>query len=302
MSTLTVSGREVAISKADKTLYPGDGVTKGEVVEYYSTVADAMVAHLRGRPLTLKRFPDGITGEGWFQKRASEYFPDWIHVADVPQRGDGSGNLGYTVCDDGASLVYLANQATLEFHIWTSTVSNLYGPDLLVLDLDPPAEIDLAALRETARNTRDLFHRIGLAAYLQTTGGKGYHILAPLDGTANFDAVRALAGEVADYLAVRDPHRLTTEHRKDKRGERIFLDTNRNGYAQTFIAPYSLRSRPGATAAAPLDWSELGRVQPGDYGIRNLPRRLAHKADPWRNMHADIAAAHSARERLDKLS
>ena len=300
MSTVTISGHEVTLSKPDKTLYPEDGVTKGEVFEYYRAVADAMVPQLRGRPLTLKRYPDGIDSEGWFQKRASDYFPEWLHVADVPQRGDGSGNLEYAVCDDAASLVYLANQATLEFHIWTSTVDNLNHPDRLVIDLDPPTEIDLKALRETARKTRDLLGEIGLAPYLQTTGGRGYHIVAPLDCSADFDTVRELGGKAADHLAARDSDRLTTAFRKEKRGERIFLDTNRNGYAQTFIAPYSLRARPGATAATPLDWSELGKVAPGDYGVHKLPKRLASKADPWQDMHRNAGSAHKARERMDK--
>src|SRR5699024_5513892 len=125
MSTITVSGHRVTVSHADKTLYPDAGVTKGDVVGYYRTVADAMVPRVRGRPLTLKRFPDGIDGEGWFQKRAAEYFPDWLRVESIPQRGDGSSSLNYAICDDAATLVYLANQASLEFHIWTSTVDNL---------------------------------------------------------------------------------------------------------------------------------------------------------------------------------
>lgn len=300
MSTISISGHEVTLSKPDKTLYPDDEVTKGEVVEYYRAVADAMVPHLRGRPLTLKRYPDGLGGEGWFQKRAADYFPDWLRVENIPQRGDGTGNLEYAICDDAASLVYLANQATLEFHIWTSTVDNLDHPDRLVVDLDPPTEIDLKALRETARGVRDLFTDIGLTSYLQTTGGRGYHVVAPLDCSADFDAVRELAGKAAEHLAAHDPDRLTTAFRKEQRGERIFLDTNRNGYAQTFIAPYSLRARPGAAAATPLDWSELGKVAPGDYDVRNLPKRLARKADPWQDMHRHAGSVHKARERLDK--
>lgn len=300
MGTLTISGHDIAVSNSDKTLYPDDGETKGDVVEYYRAVADVMVPHLQGRPLTMKRFPDGITGEGWFQKRAADHFPDWLRVANVPQRGDGAGSLPYAVCDGAASLVYLANQATLEFHIWTSAVDNLYYPDRLVMDLDPSAGIELSTLRDATRSTRDLFDDIGLTPYLQATGGSGYHVVAPLDCSADFDTVRELAGRAGEYLAVRDPKRLTTAHRKDKRGNRIFLDANRNGYAQTFIAPYSLRSRMGATAATPLDWSELSRVAPGDYNIRNLPRRIARKADPWAGMAEHAAAVRNVRERIDR--
>jgi len=300
MSTITVSGHRVTVSHADKTLYPDAGVTKGDVVGYYRTVADAMVPRVRGRPLTLKRFPDGIDGEGWFQKRAAEYFPDWLRVESIPQRGDGSSSLNYAICDDAATLVYLANQASLEFHIWTSTVDNLFHPDLLVLDLDPPPGVELATLRNATRRTRDLFRDIGLTPYLQATGGSGYHVVAPLDCSADFDTVRELAGSIGQYLATRHPDRLTTAHRKDDRGDRIFLDANRNGYAQTFIAPYSLRSRAGATAATPLGWSELDAAAPGDHTIRTVPKRLARTSDPWQDMHRHAATARSVRQRLDE--
>jgi len=300
MSTITVSGHRVTVSNADKTLYPDDGVTKGDVVEYYRSVAETMVPRVHGRPLTLKRFPDGIDEEGWFQKRAAEHFPEWLRVENIPQRGDGAGSLDYAVCDDAATLVYLANQASLEFHIWTSTVDDLFHPDLLVLDLDPPPGVELATLRDATRRTRDLFDDIGLRPYLQATGGSGYHVIAPLDRSADFDTVRALAGDIGQYLAARHADRLTTAHRKDERGNRIFLDANRNGYAQTFIAPYSLRSRAGATAATPLDWSELGRTAPGDHTIHSLPKRLAHKPDPWQGMHRHAAAVRSVRQRLDE--
>lgn len=309
MTTVTIAGREVEISKTEKLFYPDDSLTKGDVVEHFQRVAEVMVPHLRGRPLTLRRFPDGITGEGWFQKEASDYFPDWLRVASVPQRGrdghDGRDDRGntvhYAVCEDAASLVYLANQATLEFHIWTSTLDALNNPDLLVLDLDPPEQATLRKLRELTRRTRDLLAEIGLTPYLQCTGGRGYHVVAPLDASANFEVVRHLAGQAADHVAVAEPEQATTQLRKNKRGERIFIDANRNGYAQTFIAPYSLRSRPGASVATPLDWSELGKTEPNEYDPAKLHKRLARKRDPWQDMRRHPSSARRAQQRLDKL-
>jgi len=298
MSTMTISGRDIAVSNRQKLFYPDDGVTKGDVVEYYRTVADTMVPHLRGRPLTLKRFPDGIAGEGWFQKRAAEHFPAWLRVADIPQRGDDSGSLEYAIGDDAATLVYLANQASLEFHVWTSTVDNIHCPDRLVLDLDPPAGVAPATLRDVARRARELFDDIGLTPYLQATGGSGYHVVAPLVPSEDFDSVRELAGRAAEHLVARHPRQLTTAQRKDKRGDRIFLDVNRNGYAQTHIAPYSLRSRAGATTATPLDWSELGRFGPAEHTIRTVPKRLAQKSDPWLDMAQHAATPGRVREHL----
>jgi bifunctional non-homologous end joining protein LigD len=291
---------EVTISRPDKVFYPADGITKGEVVEHYRRVTPVMLPHLRGRPLTLRRYPNGIDGEGWFQKEASDYFPDWMRVVRVSQRGGGS--VAHVVCDDEASLVYLANQATIEFHIWTSTVDELDRADLLVFDLDPPDGIGLAELRKVARRVRALFADLGLIAFVQATGGRGFHVVAPLERTSGHDAVHALAREAADHLVAQDPGTLTTQQRKDKRGDRIFLDVNRNGYAQTFVAPYSLRARPGATVATPVDWAELGRVQPHGFDLRRIKARLARKPDPWRALHSCAASAEKARERLHRLA
>ncbi|MGH3620330.1 MAG: non-homologous end-joining DNA ligase, partial [Sciscionella sp.] len=177
----------VRVSKTDKVFYPDDEITKGDVIEHYRAVADVLVPHLRGRPLTLRRFPDGITGEGFFQKEASDYFPDWIRVHTVPQRGDASASVHHVVCEDAATLVYLVNQATIEFHIWSSTVDNLGNPDLMVIDLDPPEEAECPDLRRIARRVRDLFDDLGLCPFLQATGGRGFHVVAPLDASADFD-------------------------------------------------------------------------------------------------------------------
>jgi len=300
MTTMDVG--DVELSKPDKVFYPDSGLTKGEVVEYYRTVADAMVPHLLGRPLTLRRFPDGIEGEGWFQKEASDYFPDWVRVEPVPQRGEGGGTVHHAICTDAATLVYLANQAAIEFHVWPSTMDALDRPDLMVIDLDPPDGTPVSELRSVARRVRDLFGELGLKAYVQATGGRGFHVVTPLDARTAYDDVRALAREAADHLAAADPDRLTTQQRKAKRGDRIFLDTNRNGYAQTFVAPYSLRARPGAHVATPLDWNELGRAEPDGWDPAKIRARLARKEDPWRDMGAHAASAERARELLGKKS
>jgi bifunctional non-homologous end joining protein LigD len=293
---------EIKVSRPDKVFYPEDGITKGDVVEHYRRVAPVMVPQLRGRPLTLRRWPDGISGESWFQKDVSDHFPGWLHIESVPQHQDARSVVRHVVCDDQASLVYLANQATVEFHIWPSTVDDLEHPDLMVIDLDPPAGVGVPELRKVARRTRDLLSDIGLTPLVQATGGRGFHVVAPLDRSADYDVVRALGREAAQYLARRDPERLTTEQRKNKRGDRIFLDTNRNGYAQTFVAPYSLRGRPGAPVATPLDWSELGRTAPNGYDIDKISGRLARKADPWRDLHKHAEGAEKARERLRRMS
>jgi bifunctional non-homologous end joining protein LigD len=155
----------------------------------------------------------------------------------------------HVVCQDAATLVYLANQAAIELHIWPSTTDKPEHPDRLVIDLDPPDGTTVATLRAIARQVRDLYKKVGLTPFVQATGGRGFHIVAPLDRSADYEVVRALAADLVNHLAADQ----TTAQRKEKRGDRVFLDIGRNAYGQTFVAPYSLRARPGAPAATPLD-------------------------------------------------
>lgn len=298
--TIHVADHDIRLSKLDKAFYPADHVSKGDVIEHYRAVADAMLPHLAGRPLTLRRYPDGISEKGFFQKDASEYFPDWMTIIEVPQR-QGDGTVSHVVCDDAATLVYLANQATIEYHIWLSTVHSLNCPDRIVVDIDPPEGIEVATLRMVARQLRSLFGAIGLTSFVQATGGRGFHVVAALDPSEDYRFVRDLAADLADYLATQYPDLLTTAQRKQHRGDRIFLDVSRNAYGQTFICPYSLRARPGAPVATPLDWSELGRSTPNGYGPRKIRRRLERKSDPWTNIEEQTASAAAARGKLDTL-
>jgi bifunctional non-homologous end joining protein LigD len=286
----------VNVTHADKVFYPDDGLTKGDVVEHYRTVAEVMVPHLRGRPLTLRRYPDGIGGEGWFQKHASDHLPGWIRTEEVPQRAGGT--VRHVICDDARTLEYLADQGTLEFHVWLSTVDAPERPDRLVLDIDPPGGVGVTELRSVARRIRDRYEEIGLTAYVQATGGRGFHVVAPLDARSGTDVVLALSREIADSVAADDSEHLTTAQRKEKRGGRIFLDANRNGYAQTFVAPYSLRARPGAGVATPLDWSELGRSEPDGWNPAKIRRRLTRKQDPWHVLGDTTGSADTALEKL----
>lgn len=299
---LRVGEHVIDISNADKLFFPDDGLTKGDLVAYYRDLAEVMVPHLNGRPLALQRFPDGITRDGFFQKDASDYFPDWLCTADVPRRGRGRGGTveHVYVCDNPATLVYLANQGTITFHVWPALTDDLQHPDLLVFDLDP-SDRDLDAVRGAARALRDLLREVGLTPFVQTTGSKGFHVVTSLDRSADFDTVRAFARDMARLIVQRDPERLTVEQRKAKRAGRVFIDTNRNAYAQHGVAPYSVRPQPGAPVATPIDWHELGRVEPRSYTIRNLKRRLGQKDDPWADLHRHARPLALAREALAEI-
>jgi bifunctional non-homologous end joining protein LigD len=296
---LVVDGRRIEVSNPDKVLFPEDGITKADVVDHYRQVAEVLVPHVSGRPLTLRRFPDGIGEDGFFQKEASDFFPDWLEIVKVPRR-DGGPPVHHAVCDGSASLVYLASLATIEFHVWPSTVSELDNPDRMIVDIDPPDGASVGELRDIAKRLRDAVGDIGLTGFVQATGGRGFHVVTPLDATAGYDDVRRLARDVVEDVAGADSDRLTTAIRKESRHGRIFLDVARNGYGQTFIAPYALRARPGAPVATPLDWSELGKAKPNGFDSPRLRRRLAQKADPWRRIDASAGSAYEAARRQER--
>jgi bifunctional non-homologous end joining protein LigD len=289
------------ISRPDKVLFPEPGWTKSDVAEHYEHVAELMLPHLAGRPLVTHRFPDGVDDAGFYQKQAPADPP--VDTVTVPS-GNARGEVSHLVVDDVEGLRYLANQAAVELHRWLARADGpgVDHPDLLVIDLDPAAAVGLADLRRAARATRDLFAAVGLTPYLMATGSRGYHVLAPLDRSADFDGSRALARALAARLAAADPDGLTTEQRIAKRGDRIFLDTNRNAYGQTVVVPYSPRARAGAPVAVPISFDELGRVAPDGHDIASVRRRLAHqREDPWAGMHDHAVAVADVRAALEAL-
>jgi bifunctional non-homologous end joining protein LigD len=204
-----------------------------------------MIPYLRDRPLVMERYPDGITGQGVVQKNVPSYFPEWVSRAEVPKQHGGS--LCQVVGDKTATIVYLANQGCIELHVFLSALGALDRPDQLVFDLDPPDQAHFGEVRRTAFDLRELLEgELGLTAYVKTTGGKGLHVHVPLRPADDFDSVRGFAREIADLLVSRSPERLTTEQRKENRGQRLYLDLMRNGYAQMVVAPYAVRQAAGA--------------------------------------------------------
>jgi bifunctional non-homologous end joining protein LigD len=298
--SLPVGGRTVQVSSVGKPFFPDAGLVKGDLLAYYRDVAEVMLPHVTGRPLNLQRFPNGVAGKGFWQQGASDHFPDWVQTVTVERRGRG-GTVDHVVCDDAATIVYLANLATVTFHAWTSTTDHLARPDLVVFDLDPDPGQGLDVVRAAARAVRAACEELGLTPFVQTSGSKGYHVVVPLEPGPDVEVVHDFAADLAALVAARDPGRLTVEWRKAKREGRLLIDTARNGYAQTLVAPYSVRPRPEAPVATPVDWSELGRVEPRSYTVANLRRRLARKSDPWAGMAAQAVAFDPARTRLDEL-
>lgn len=294
-ATIRAGRRSVEISRPGKALFPC-GITKADLATYYERVAQAMLPHIKGRPLNLERYPDGIEGERIMQQRAGKYFPAWIGRANVGKKG---GSVEHVVAADAATLVYLAGQACITLHPWLSRADRLQQPDRLIFDLDPsngkPAEV----LRAT-RTMFDLVGELGLQPWVMTTGSRGYHVTVPLRRSVDFDATRAFARDVAALASRREPRLFTTEQRKAKREGRILIDVMRNAYSHTAVAPYAVRARPGAPVAAPLHPDELGDsdMRPDRWTLRTLPQRVEHDGDPWERIGGGGQTIGGARRRL----
>lgn len=276
--------RDFKVSNLSKVLFPDSGITKGDLIEYYRRIGPYMLPHLRDRPITMQRFPDGIQEEGFFQKEISDYFPGWIERISVSKEG---GSVTHLLCNDLETLAYVASQGCITLHIWLSRKEHLGRPDRMVFDLDPPGP-QAAGVRQATRWVRDALLRRGLESVVQTTGSKGFHVVVPMIPEHSYERMRRLAREIAGQIAQSRPDELTVEHLKADRGNRIYIDWRRNGYAQTVVAPYSVRARPGAPVATPVGWGELSRsLRPDRYRIGNIFRRLGQKrSDPWENLEA----------------
>jgi bifunctional non-homologous end joining protein LigD len=289
----------VEISSPQKVLFPDPGITKGDLARYYERVADYMLPHIRSRPISMQRFPDGIGKQGFFQKDLPAYFPEWIRRVTVPKEG---GTLTHAIAGDADTLVYLAGQACITPHVWLSRAPDLAHPDRIVFDLDP-SQGSFAAVRRAARLTGELLDQLGLPAFAMTTGSRGLHVWVPLRPRESSHAVRDFALEVAKVLAQHHPEELTVEMRKAKRAGRIFIDVMRNGYAQTVAPPYGVRARAQAPVATPLHWDELSdpRLRPDKFTTRNLFRRLASDGDPWAQISRYARETQTAQRRVREL-
>jgi bifunctional non-homologous end joining protein LigD len=310
--------REVRVSHPEKVLFDEDGLTKGDLVEYYRAVAGAMLPLVEGRPLAMERYPNGIDAQGFFQQQAPKYAPDWIERVTVPHAE--RGQTTHLVLGHAEDLIWLANQNTVTLHLWPSRIdavaddpiAGLDRPDLLVFDLDPaPAdspEEQFAQVRLAATRLRELLDELGLPAWVKTTGSRGLHLVVPLDREATTAEADAFALDVGRVVAAREPERLTTEWLVEDRDGKLLVDTARNRWAQLIAAPYTVRAKPGAPVSTPLAWEELDEqgFSPRRYTLRTVPERLAGGTDPWSDLRTRLgergASLRAARERLAEVA
>ena len=278
----TIDGHKITVTHPDKVLFPADGITKGELAEYYESIAPRMIPHVLDRPLHMTRYPGGIQWNPIQQKRVPDSFPAWIERATVDMKG---GTITHALINNAATLVYLAQYNVVTVHVWLSRIQAITQPDMVMFDLDP-ADEDFGLVRKTALTLKVLLEELKLVPFVKVTGSRGLHVIAPITVGPTFEEVHLFADAVAQRLATADPEHLTTEFTKQKREGRLFLDVNRNAYAQTAVAPYAVRAKAGAPVALPVDWSEVEspRLRPDGVGIRHVAAWLKGRDDPWKSM------------------
>lgn len=292
---MKVGSRDVKVSSPDKVLFPTIGLTKADLAQYYASVAEWSIPHLRDRPLNLNVYPRGIEAKGFFQQHASDHYPDWVDRVEVPKQG---GSVVHVMANRADTLVYLAGQNAVTLHAWPSRADRLDRPDRMVFDLDPP-ERDFGAARTAALALGDMLRDLGLEPFAMTTGSKGIHVVVPLQRRQEHPAVRAFAREVAEKLIEREPELVTLEWYKDKRGGRILIDV-RATRGMSVVAPYSVRAKPQAPVAAPIPWAELSDddLTAQRYTVANV---LERRDDPWAGIASSARSLAEPAKRLQRL-
>jgi bifunctional non-homologous end joining protein LigD len=291
------------ITHPDKVLFPDSGLTKGMLAAYYESVAAVMVPHIARRPVTMERYPAGIGKKGFIQKDVSKGFPAWLERVEIERRDEKrDGPVHYPLVNDARALLWLANQNSITPHVWTSRVPDLDHPDLCVFDLDPSREHP-ETLRAAALAVRALLDELALPTFVKTSGGKGFHIVVALDGVADFATVWRFAQGCGAVLVKRHPELLTQEFIKADRGDRIFVDTGRNGQGATCAAVYAVRAKPGAPVSAPCTWHEVesGAVGPQTFTLTTMTRRLAERGDLWQPMSGQRVSLRAALPALEQM-
>jgi len=296
---LTIGGREVRLTRPDKVLFPEDGITKAGLIQYYEQVGPRIIPYLTGRPLTLHRFPDGIDQPGFIQNAADLYYPHWISRITVKKE---AGAVTHVLCNDLATLVYLVNQACITFHVWLSRATSPTFPDQMVFDFDPATD-DLNPVAEGATLFKSILDELDAPAFVKSTGSRGLQVVVPLGSKDDSDSVRDVARKLANLVIARSPDRFTLEQRKRYRQDRVLIDINRNGYAQTVVANYAVCARRGAPVAVPLDWGELREkgFRPDGVTTKTIHERLETAGDPWANFTLKAASLAGIRRNLEML-
>ncbi|HEX8616353.1 MAG TPA: non-homologous end-joining DNA ligase, partial [Thermoanaerobaculia bacterium] len=298
--TIEVDGRELTISNLEKVYYPETGFTKGEVISYYTAVAGVILPHLRDRPLTLKRYPEGVTGEHFYEKNAPKYKPDWVETFAVP-RSEGSGEINYVLCNDPATLIWATNLADIEKHVLLATAPDLHQPTSIVFDLDPGEPAGVLECAAIALELKKLLETWGLRSFVKVSGSKGLHLTVPLNCGLPYEVTQPFAKTVAELLTRQMPKRVVSEMAKSIRGGKVLIDWSQNSDFKTTVCVYSMRAK-GAEPfiSMPVTWDEVARavkrknVKPLFFTPADAVKRIAKLGDLFAEvltLHQQLPAA-----------
>ncbi|MBD3231906.1 ATP-dependent DNA ligase [Candidatus Dependentiae bacterium] len=291
----------VEISNKDKILFPKAKLTKGDLIDYYREIGDQMILYTQDRPISMVRYPNGIKKKGFYQKDAQDYFPKWIKTKKIKKQKDG--HVDYVIIDNVATLVYLANLATIAPHLWLSRIDKLNYPDRMIFDLDP-SDGEFKNIRKGALLIKKKLDELKIKSFPMITGSRGIHVVVPIKREKNFDWVRSFATDFSELMAGLHADIFTTAKRKSKRKKLIFIDMLRNAFGQTSVAPYGVRPKENAPVATPISWDEVSdsSLKPNKYTIKTIFKRLSSlKKDPWKGIDKSAQSLKKARKQLDDL-
>jgi len=296
--TIKIQGKSLELSNLDKILWPKLKISKGEMIEYYISIAPYILPHLKNRPLSMKRFPDGVAGEFFFEKNAPKFTPKWVKTIPVksedgkPARhasqlaGVAGRITNYILVNNLPTLIWVANLACIEFHTWLSATPKLNHPGTVLFDLDPTEKGTFKDAAEAALLIKKILEDLGILSFAKTSGMRGLHIQVPIKQNVSFELARTFVRLIGDVLDKRYPRLITMEERKVEREKtgKVFVDWTQNSKAATAIVPYSLRASNIATVACPVAWEEVKKgIEPGMFSLREIEKRLKKTDDVWKN-------------------
>lgn len=278
-----VGGRQIEVTNLDKLLWPDDGITKADLLYYIAKVSHRLLPHLAQRPLTVTRYPDGIHGKWFYQKDAPDYMPDWITTYPVASK-DSEKVTDYIVANESATLVWLANQATIELNPWMSRVDTRTTPDYAVIDLDPSPGATLDDVKTVARMVKEVLDRFDLVGFPKLSGATGIHIVVPLAPKYTFQITSAFAAFIGQIIVQAAPDIATNERLIENRGQRVYIDHLQNLPGKTVVAAYSPRPLPGAPVSVPFHWDELDDIHPSMFSVKN-PDQILDRPDDFDHLY-----------------
>jgi bifunctional non-homologous end joining protein LigD len=298
---ILVSGRKVKCTNLSKIFWPGEGYTKGDLISYYQRIGKFILPYLKDRPQSLNRHPNGIRGKNFYQKDMDvEQVPEWIKTVSLYSKSNDK-NIDYLICNDTATLLYMANLGCIEINPWHSTYKNPDNPTYMMLDLDP-GNISFIDVINTALVIKEVCDEINIPAYCKTSGATGLHIYIPLGARYDYEQAKTFAEILAGIVHRRLPSTTSIERTVAKRKDRIYIDFLQNRKGQTIAAPYSVRPRPFATVSTPLDWSEVNHhLTPEMFTMNNIEKRLDKTGDLWMPVLKTGINIMKALEAIEKL-